>query len=85
MCLFRKQRINLLDGFDCSFQGTAVIIAVEGIEQGTILAHQCDLGGGGAGINTQIAVPLIGCQICGYHMVAAVSGSKNIISLFIFK
>ena len=84
-CIIRKQRVNLLNRADCSFERAAVIITVERIQQSTIFIYQSYFGSGRSGINTQIAISLIGCQISGYHMVAAVSGSKNIIGFFIFK
>ena len=46
----RQQLMDLFQGADGSLQRTAVIVAVEGVEQGAVLAHQSDLRGGGAGV-----------------------------------
>ena len=41
----------ILDSLNCGSQRAAVVIAVEGIEQGSVLAYNGHLGGGGAGVN----------------------------------
>ena len=60
MYIVGKQFVDLLQRTDGGLQRTAVVAGIEGIQQGTVLAHQCDLCGGGAGVNAQISVAVVG-------------------------
>ena len=60
MSLRRQQFINFLNSQRSSAQRVAVVAAVEGVQQRAILTDQSRFGGGGASINTQIAVSGIG-------------------------
>ena len=68
-CFPRKVAVNLLDGADTGSQGIAVIVAVEGIEQGTILTDQGCLCCGGTRVNAQITVSAVAGNVSGYDIV----------------
>ena len=52
MGICRKFLVNLLDGTNCSREGTSVVVTVEGIEQGAVFTYQSNFCGGGTSIDT---------------------------------
>ena len=80
-CFPRKVAVNLLDGADTGSQGIAVIVAVEGIEQGTILTDQGCLCCGGTRVNAQITVSAVAGNVSGYDIVVALALIEFVIIL----
>ena len=78
---FGKLRINVLYGAYGGFQRTAVIIAVEGIKKGAVLAYKRHLGGGAARINPQIAVACIILQRSRRYAMAVMAGAEGFVFL----
>ena len=76
---------QLTNGLHSSPDGRALIATVEGPEQLPLLAHQGQLGGGGAGINTQITVSPIRFQGSRLHSGAAVAGLERLVFLLILE
>ena len=70
---FRKKTVDVLDGADGGCQRIAVVAAVEGIEQSSVLAYQGSLGGGASGVDSQEAVALVSLEISPYNLMAAVT------------
>ena len=54
-----KEGIDLLQRGDGSRQRTAAVVAVKRVQQGTVLTHQCNLRGGGAGVNAKERIPFV--------------------------
>ena len=81
-CIIRKQRVNLLNRADCSFERAAVIIAIERIQQSTIFIYQSYFGSGRSGINTQIAFSMIIADILRFYMMSVVSVLEFLIFCF---
>ena len=52
VCILRKNVVDLLDRTDGCLKRASVIIAVEGVKQGSVLTYKSSLGGGGTCINT---------------------------------
>ena len=75
----RQLLMDLLQGADGGLQRAAVIIAVEGIEQGAVLPHQSDFGGGGAGVDAQERVAFIVGQAGRAHMGFPVALPESVI------
>lgn len=59
MCLFRQFGINILDRTDRSRERASVVIAVEGVQQRTILTDQGNFRCGGTCIDTEVAVSFV--------------------------
>ena len=83
--IFRKLRIDFLQGADGCFQGAAVIAGIKGVEQGAVLPYQCDFGGGGTGINAKVSIALVTGKLCGAYMGLAVAFSERSIILLVCK
>ena len=66
-------------------KGTAVIAAVERIQQSTVLTHESHFCGGGTGIDTQITVPVVSGEISFFHGMDTVTLGKFRIFGFILK
>ena len=81
----REQATYLAQGVDRGCQGASVIIIVETVQKGSVLGHHSHLGGGGACVNAQIAVPFIGCQVAGLYMVAGMAAGEFFIVGLILK
>ncbi len=81
-CIIRKQRVNLLNRADCSFERAAVIITVERIQQSTIFIYQSYFGSGRSGINTQIAFSMVIADILRFYMMSVVSVLEFLIFCF---
>ena len=78
MGVWRQQGVNLLNGGDGRRQGTAVIVAVEGVEKGSVFSHQGGLRRRGAGVNTEIAVAGIGGQVALLDLILALALEERI-------
>ena len=85
MRISREERVNLLNRADCCCKRIAVVAAIEGVEQITLLTYKSNLCGCRARINSQIAVPLVGGKVCSLYMIAAMSLNEIIIGFFILK
>ena len=59
----RQLLMNLADGADGGVNGTAVVVAVKGIEQGAVFSDQGNLGGGGTCVDPQIAAAFVSGKI----------------------
>ena len=64
-----KVAVNFLNGTDTGCQGIAVVVAVKGVEQGTIFPDQGCLCCGGACVYTKIAVSAVAGEFVGFHIV----------------
>ena len=58
---------------------------IEGIQKGAVLADQCDLGGSGTGIDSEIAVSFVSGKISRYNIVDAPAGQECIVLLLVLK
>ena len=85
MCFFRQLFIDFLNGMDCCSQRTSVVVAVERIQQVTILTYQCNLCCGRTGINSQITVSFVRCKVCGLYMIVSMTFGKCVIVCLIGK
>ena len=85
MCFFRQFGINILDRTDCSRERASVVIAVEGVQQRTVLTDQGNFRCGGTCINTEVAVSFIRSQICGFYMMSIVACTEGIVFCLIFE
>ena len=85
MCFFRQFGINIFDRTDRGRERASVIIAVEGVQQRTVLADQGNFRCGGTCINTEVAVSLIRSQICGLYMMSVVACAESIVFCLIFE
>ena len=74
-----KNAVDLLDGTDGCLKRASVIIAVEGVKQGPVLTYKSSLGGGGACINTQIAVAVILGKIALLYLIGTLTLIKCLI------
>ena len=79
VCFFRQFGINILDRTDRSRERASVIIAVEGVQQRTVLADQGNFRCGGTCINTQIAVSFICSQISCFYFLGTLTFRKCIV------
>ncbi len=77
--IFWQQLIDFFQRTDGCFQRAAVVIGIEGIQQGAVFPHQCNFRGSGAGINAQKYVSLIRGKLRRFHMIAAVAFLENFI------
>ncbi len=77
--------IDLLQGADGSVQRAPVVAAVEGVEQSPVLAHQSHFGGGGAGVDAQEGVSLVGGQVGSAYQSLAVPQTKGLVLLLMGK
>ena len=75
----RELFVDLFDGADGRAQRVAVVIMVEGIEEGSVLADQSRLGGGGAGVDAEEGLSPVGGQILHRHLVFRVAGDEFLI------
>jgi len=71
-CLW-KLAADFRYGADGSCKGASVVVVIEPVQQGAVLAHQGRLGGGGTGVNAQVAVALIGGKVPGLNVVAGMA------------
>ena len=62
-----------------------MVVVVEPVKELSVLAHQGHLGGGGAGVDTQIAVALVGSQIPGLYLVAVVALTEGVVVRLVHK
>ena len=85
MCLFRQFGINILDRTDRSRERASVVIAVEGVQQRTILTDQGNFRCGGTCIDTKVAVSFVRSQICGLYMMSVVACAESIVFCLIFE
>ena len=74
-----KNAVDLLDRTDGCLKRASVIIAVEGVKQGSVLTYKSCLGGGGACINTQIAVSVILGKIALLYLIGTLTLIKGLI------
>ncbi len=74
-----KKTVNLFDSPESGFEGAAIIIAVEGIKQRAVFAHQGRLCGGGTGVDAQKAVSLVAFQVAGHHIVLVLPLDESVI------
>ena len=79
MGILWKNAVDLLDGTDGSFKRASVIIAVKGVKQSSVLTYKSSLGGGGACINTQIAVAVILGKIALLYLIGTLTLIKCLI------
>ena len=52
MGIFRKPLIDFLDGCDGGAQRISVVVAVEGVQQGSVFSHQSSFCGGGSCVDS---------------------------------
>ena len=76
-----KLLINFLDRPDGGGKGISVVIAVKRIQQGAVLTYQGCLGGGGACVDPQVAVALIGGKVSGLYIVLALAAVEFFVIL----
>ena len=81
VCIFRKQAVNLLNRTDSCFQRASVVVAVEGIKQGSVLAYKSSLGGGGTCVNTQIAVAVVLGKVALLYLVSTLTLVEGLVIL----
>ena len=74
-----KNAVDLLDRTDGCLKRASVIIAVEGVKQGPVLTYKSSLGGGGACIDTQIAVSVILGKIALLYLIGTLTLIKCLI------
>ena len=74
-----KNAVDLLDGTDGSFKRASVIIAVEGVKQSSVLTYKSSLGGGGACIDTQIAVSVTLGKVALLYLIGTLTLIKCLI------
>ena len=79
VCIFRKNAVDLLDRTDGCLKRASVIIAVEGVKQGSVLTYKSSLGGGGTCINTQIAVAVILGKVTLLYLIGTLTLVKCLI------
>ena len=79
MCFFRQFGINILDRTDRSRERASVVVAVEGVQQRTVLTDQGNFCCGGTCIDTEVAVPFVRSQICGLYMMSVVACAESIV------
>ena len=77
----RQFPVDILQCGDRSFEGAAVVVAVERIEEGTVLTNQSDLGCCASGIDAEITVAAVCSEISSPHSVRGVPFFK----LFVFR
>ena len=75
----RHLRIDFLYGTDRGCQRISVVVVIERIQQGTILADQSGFCCGGTCIDTEETVAFVGSQITGRYIVLALSLIKGIV------
>ena len=85
MCFFRQFGINILDRTDRGRERASVVVAVEGVQQRTVLTDQGNFRCGGTCIDTEVAVSLIRSQICGFYMMSVVACTEGIVFCLIFE
>ena len=73
MGILWKNAVDLLDRTDGCLKRASVIIAVEGVKQGSVLTYKSSLGGGGACIDTQIAVSVILGKIALLYLIGTLT------------
>ena len=71
--------VNVFDRVDRRAQRVSLVIVVEGIQQGAVLAYQGGLGGGGAGINPKEGLACIGVQILNRNLMLRMALGKFLI------
>ena len=76
-----QKAADLRHGGDGRQQGAAVIIAVEGIEQASVLADQGQLGGRGAGVDPQEAVSVVVRQVGAPDAGLLVAAAESVVVL----
>ena len=75
----RHLGIDFLYGTDRGCQRISVVVVIERIQQGTILADQSGFCCGGSCIDTEETVAFVGSQITGRYIVLALSLIKGIV------
>ena len=84
-----RLRIHALPDFlhraDGGGQRGAVIVRVELVEQGTVLVHQGDLRGGGAGVDAEEDISLVALEVRGLYRVARMPRFEGVILGLVFE
>ena len=78
-CPFGHTCLQLRHGVHGRFDGIALIVGIEGMQQLTLAANKGHFCGGGAGVDAQETVTLIGLQIGLCHHGAVVPGAKSVV------
>ena len=68
--------VNVFDRVDRRAQRVSLVIVVEGLQQGDVLAYQGGLGGGGAGLNPKEGLACIGVQILNRNLMLRMALGK---------
>ena len=77
--VLRELFVDLFDGADCRAQRISIVIMVEGIEEGSVLADQGRLGGGGTGVDAEEGFSPVGGQILHRYLMFRVAGDEFLV------